>query len=129
MAALKYNFIAVVTILCSCASIAKAIDYKIEIDNQLGQCIAISNANIEVFNEIPMLKLKYKELKLTADCGCKSAISSYYVYSMHEQYNSFLIGGKVSFNKGGEILLPAATSSSIIGSNKIKVNVSCASPD
>lgn len=129
MVAPRNSLLAISILICSCASFAESTAYKVSVDNQLKECLTINKVESYASNGMPMLKFDYKTVSSTADCGCKSALSSYSAHAIYENYESYLIGGKMRFEEKGEILLPAATSASIIGSSEIKVYFSCANPD
>jgi hypothetical protein len=104
-------------------------NYKIELDNQLSKCMLIENEKSFNLSKTPFIKIKYKKISSTANCGCKSALSAYYVYAKNNNYQSFLIGGKLIFNKSGIQNLPLAVEDNIIAGRTIQIIFSCARPD
>ena len=126
MAARKYSFL-VVFMATSCAVASS--QYSVEVENHLSQCIEIESTETYNQNNKPYAKIKYREISSIANCGCKSALSSYSVHAVDKEYQSFLMGGKFSFYKTESLTLPLAVDHRIIGNRPIRISLSCASPD
>jgi len=126
MVARKFRYI-ILFLVSSCAT-ANSAD-TLTIDNQLSQCISIADTKVDTEGKIPVLSFHLQIDKHIAECGCKSALGSYTVFSQREEYTSFIIGGKVGFSKTEEKYLPLAADQKLIDKRKIVVRFSCAQPD
>jgi len=104
-------------------------NYEIELETQLSKCIKIESQKLFKQINTQFLKIKYKEISSTASCGCKSALSAYYVYEKINNYKSLLIGGKLLFRKNGVHNLPLAIGDNMIVDRSILIIFSCARPD
>ena len=102
---------------------------NISIDNHLSKCINIKSTNLQSLNNTPSLNITYTEVKSIAECGCKSALASYTSHAVYDDYDSFLIGGKLSFTGKSETTIPVATAKNLIGNTGLKISFSCAEQD
>ncbi|MEJ2669743.1 MAG: DUF2195 family protein [Gammaproteobacteria bacterium] len=131
MAAQKFRFI-VVFLLSSCA-MASNVDNinleNIEIDNQLSECASFGNTAISTDGAVPIFSFDLEVHKPIAECGCKSALGSYAVYTSSEGYKSYIIGGKVGFLASEKKYLPLSAEQNLIKKRKLIVKFSCAQTD
>ena len=129
MAVQKFKYI-ILLLMCSCAS-ANSVDIvnTVKIDNQLSQCITATHIKIDKEGKIPILSFDLRIDKDIAECGCKSALGSYTVYTQMDGYKSYIIGGKVGFVKSGKKSLPLSSEQKLIGKRELIVGFSCAQPD
>lgn len=111
----------------ACASADQT--HQIEIRNDLSNCIEIISAKSHSSGQAVFATVDYTILASTAECGCKSKLSAYSAYAKSDGYNSFLIGGKVLFQKTGKLELPLSTDKDIIGDRALLLTLTCAQPD
>ncbi|HWV15514.1 MAG TPA: DUF2195 family protein [Cellvibrio sp.] len=101
---------------------------RLEIKNELQQCIAINDRAVIDIREIPILKMKIKILSETGSCGCKSALAKYNVYQMMAGYEAWVMSGEFTPVGREELQLPIAAQIQVIEyAKKIKITISCAS--
>ncbi len=125
MAELRYSLLLLFVISACSQATSKT---KVTINNQLSSCIKFDNPEVIYEGGIPMLEVSHQQLKSTAQCGCKSAISQYSTQLEMDGYKSQLLTAK--FKPSTKLLiLPLATSKEIIGDYSVLVNFSCALPD
>jgi len=92
----KYSVLGVFFIV-SCATANER--ESIQLNNQLSACIAVNDVQTSIENGIPVLSFDVQIKKSIAECGCKSALASYSVMAQMAEYQSYIIGGKVTFTK------------------------------
>lgn len=126
MAAQKFNFMFLLFV-SSCATASNT--EPVKLNNQLSACIATTNMKISMEGRIPVLSFDLQMIKHLGECGCKSALGSYTVYSQMEEYTSYIIGGKAGFAKSAHKYLPLAAEQNLIDKRKLIVDFSCAQPD
>lgn len=126
MAAQKYKFI-FVFLVSSCA-VANDSD-SININNQLSSCITVTNTAVSENSEIPVLSFDLKVDKPISECGCKSALGAYTVYTIYGDYKSYILGGKIGFIASSHKLLPLSAEKRLINKKKLAIELSCAQPD
>jgi hypothetical protein len=126
MAVLKFSILAIF-LLASCAS-AENLN-KVTFNNQLNNCISISNKTITNENLIPIVCFDLNIIKPIGECGCKSALGSYTVFLNNDDYKSFILGGKVILLKSGKKYLPITSEKSLINNKDILINISCSTPE
>jgi hypothetical protein len=126
MAAQKFKLI-VVFLVSSCA-VAGNLD-NIKINNQLSTCASFANAEISKEGAIPIFSFDLEVHKPIAECGCKSALGSYAVYSSSEEYKAYIIGGKVGFVASSRKHIPLSAEHNLIKKRELIVEFSCAQPD
>lgn len=102
---------------------------SISISNSLSACVIIDSQQMLKDSKIPVLGLNVALKSSLADCGCKSALSSFTVSAKRDGYSSFLMGGKINFLKSGKKYLPLSTDSILIGSAQLEIQFGCAQPD
>ena len=97
MAALKYNLLFLFAV-SSCSQVTS--NSQITIDNKLSDCIGISQSALVFREGIPILKVWYQQKKITAECGCTSAITAYSSELEMDEYKSQLMNANFTFDKG-----------------------------
>lgn len=126
MAALKFSFILLLSVVsCATASGLEPVNFN----NQLSACVEINGMKITTEGRIPVLSFDLKMNKPISECGCKSALGAYTVFSKMEEYQSYIIGGKVAFKTSEHKYLPLSAEQSLIDKKLLEVNLSCAQPD
>ena len=125
MVELRYSLL-LIFMVSACSQATS--ETKFSINNQLSNCIKIDNPEIIYKSGIPMLSASHQQLKPTAQCGCKSAISQYSSQLEMDGYNSELLTAKLTFREN-QLIIPLASSKEIIGDYSVLVNFSCALPD
>lgn len=126
MAARRFNLVTALFI----SSCAVASDQEsIEVNNKLSKCISIVKTEVSRESEIPALSFELEVHKPIAECGCKSALGSYSVYSSNEGYRSYIIGGKIGFLTSSHKQLPLSAERNLINKKELVVEFSCAQPD
>jgi hypothetical protein len=121
-----FNLILIV-LVSSCA-IANESDV-IKINNQLSACISVANKAITKEGMISVFSFDLEVEKPIAECGCKSTLGSYAVYSSTKDYASYIIGGKVGFMTSARKYLPLSVEESLINKGELIIEFSCARPD
>ena len=117
--------LSILSVLFLTACYAQASKPVVEIDNNLSDCIKIEKNEITNFSNIISMKLDYSILKPTAECGCKSMISSYSSFIYIDKHQSGLISGKLVFDSRS-IDIPLALNAKLIDKNTVHVSISCA---
>jgi hypothetical protein len=118
MAAQKFNLI-VVFLVSSCA-VAGNVD-NINLNNQLSACTSLANTEISKEGEIPIFSFDLEVHKPIAECGCKSALGSYAVYTSSEEYKSYIIGGKIGFVASSRKYVPLSAEKNLIQKRELIV--------
>jgi hypothetical protein len=126
MAARKYKFI-FVFLVSSCA-VANDSD-SINISNQLSSCITATNTAVTEDSEIPIFSFDLKMDKPISECGCKSALAAYTIYTISGDHKSYILGGKVGFIASSRKFLPLSAEKKLIHKKKLVIELSCAQPD
>lgn len=126
MAARKYRFI-FVFLVSSCAVANDS--GSINISNQLSSCITVTNAAVSEDSEIPVFSFDLKVDNPISECGCKSALGAYTVYTISGDFKSYILGGKVGFIASSHKLLPLSAEKKLINKKKLVIELSCAQPD
>lgn len=126
MAVRKFSFI-LLLFVASCAT-ASGLD-TVNLNNQLSACVEINGVKITTEGRIPVLSFDLKLNKPISECGCKSALGAYTVFSQMEGYQSYIIGGKMTLKKSEHKYLPLSAEQSLIDKRILEVNLSCAQPD
>lgn len=126
MAARKYKCIFV--FLASSCAVANDSD-SMHIGNQLSSCIAVTNAAVSEDSEIPVFSFDLKVDKPIYECGCKSTLGAYAVYTISGDFKSYILGGKVGFIASSHKLLPLSAEKKLINKKKLVIELSCAQPD
>jgi hypothetical protein len=121
------NFNLILIILVSSYAIANESDV-IRINNQLSACISVANKAITKEGIISVFSFDLEVEKPIAECGCKSALGSYAVYSS-TNYTSYIIGGKVGFMTSARKYLPLSVEENLINKRELIIEFSCAQPD
>jgi hypothetical protein len=125
--AARVNSIFLALTLSACANAQQL--PEIQIQNDLSKCIEIKYPVRYIEELVPIATLEYKSLYSTADCGCKSELSAYSVYTIEDNNDYFLMKGIVLFKESGKVSLPLSTSKVIMGKGPLRINLSCAQPD
>lgn len=126
MAGRKFSFILLLA-LTSCATANES--PQVNINNQLKACADISALEVSAQGKIPTLSFDLKLNKPISECGCKSALGTFTVFSLKEDYKSYLLSGKVALMKSERKSLPLSAEQNLIQSGKVTVDFSCALPD
>jgi hypothetical protein len=122
----KYKFI-FVFLVSSCA-VANDSD-SINISNRLSSCVTVTNTAVSSDSGIPIFSFDLKVGKPISECGCKSALASYAVYTSSGEYKSYVLGGKIGFIASSHKLLPLSAEKILINKKKLVIELSCAQPD
>jgi hypothetical protein len=122
------NFNLILIILVSSCAIANESDV-IRINNQLSACISVANKAITKEGIISVFSFDLEVEKPIAECGCKSALGSYAVYSSTKDYTSYIIGGKVGFMTSARKYLPLSVEENLINKRELIIEFSCAQPN
>ena len=128
MAGLRFSFI-FLFLISACSQTTQSAETKIKIENSLSNCLKIQDEKIVYENEFPVLNASFTALKSTAECGCKSKISSYSSELQIGDIRSKLMEAKYVFVNGKQLNIPVATSKKIIGDYELVVKFSCGLPD
>ena len=125
MVAQKFKFL-ILLLVASCLS-ASEID-SVKIENHLSSCIAFTDMNRDVVSKIPVLSLYSQISRPIAECGCKSALGTYSIFSQLEGYRFYIISGQVSFVESELKYLPLSPEQKLISGKKLVVSFSCSQP-
>lgn len=125
MTTLKYGIL-----LCLVISTYAQAEFKskVTINNNLSECIQIDNAGVIYSGDIPLLEVSHQQIKMTSECGCKSAISEYTSELVMDGYNSKLLTAKFSF-EDSPFQIPLAASQKMIANYGVLVSFNCSAPD
>jgi hypothetical protein len=122
------NFNLILIIIVSSCAVANDSD-AIKINNQLSACISVANKTIIKEGVISVFSFDLEVKRPIAECGCKSALGSYAVYSSTKDYTSYIIGGKVGFMTSARKYLPLSVEGNLINKRELIIEFSCAQPD
>jgi hypothetical protein len=122
------NFNLILIIIVSSCAVANDSD-AIKINNQLSACISVANKTIIKEGVISVFSFDLEVKRPIAECGCKSALGSYAVYSSTKDYTSYIIGGKVGFMTSVRKYLPLSVEDNLINKRELIIEFSCAQPD
>lgn len=122
----KFNLILI--ILASSCAVAND-SGAIKINNQLSACISVTNKAITKEGIISVFSFDLEVDKPIAECGCKSALGSYAVYTATKGYTSYIIGGKVGFVTSARKYLPLSAEENLINKRELIIKFNCAQPD
>lgn len=123
----KSSMVALFLCISSCAQSLESELVKIE--NNLSSCLSLTNSKIVKNEKVPILSVDLHVDKLIAECGCKSALGEYAIYSSKGDYRSYLIGGKITLLTSGIKYVPVSTDYGLINSGTLELSLSCARPD
>ncbi|MGH1487756.1 MAG: DUF2195 family protein [Cellvibrionaceae bacterium] len=126
MAAQKYSVTIICLLLFSCISAVRS--ESLSINNKLSQCISIEKS-ITYDKTVAFINGQLLVNKPISECGCKSALGSYRVFTKKENYRYFILEAKVSFLKSSALYLPIAADKGLISNQEIEIDISCARPD
>ena len=126
MAERKFNLISLL-LLTSCATAHET--PQVTINNHLKTCVDISALEVRAQGDIPTASFDLKKNKSIAECGCKSALGTFTVFVVKEDYKSHLLSGKVALMKSGKKVLPLSAEKNLLKSGKLEIDFSCALPD
>ncbi|HMW73489.1 MAG TPA: DUF2195 family protein, partial [Cellvibrionaceae bacterium] len=99
MAILKFNCALALLLIASACTASPPATPKpgtIKIDNALDKCQQITGQAVDIAS-IPTLKLDFKTLASTAECGCKSMLNSYSVAIKLDGYSRRVLSGSFKF--------------------------------
>ncbi|HMU65506.1 MAG TPA: DUF2195 family protein [Cellvibrionaceae bacterium] len=99
----------------------------IHIDNALDKCQQITGQAIDIAS-IPTLKLDFKTLASTAECGCKSMLNSYSVAIKLDGYSRRVLSGSFKFPNQSPLTLPLAAQPELIKGQSLQVSLGCEAP-
>lgn len=102
---------------------------QVIINNQLKACVNISVPEVSAQGSIPTVSFDLNINKPISECGCKSALGSFRVFSSTEGYKSYLLSGKVALVKPERKVLPLSAAQNLVKSGKLEIDFSCALPD
>ena len=112
---------------CSVADDFENID--IEIENGLSSCVTIDNVKRLENAILPSASFNLAVNKTISHCGCKSALASFIVYAVEEDYRSYIIGGKVGFRASAIKNVPLSAEETLVKDRNLAITFSCAQPD
>jgi len=125
MAELRHSLLLLFAISACSQATSKT---KVTIDNNLSSCIMINDTKVVYIDDLPLLELSQKKIKVISECGCKSKIAEYSSQLEMDGYNSKLLNAKVIFDRK-QVKIPLATDKKIIGDFNVVVTFSCSMPD
>ena len=126
MAERKFNLI-LLLLLTSCATAHES--PQVTINNHLNACAEIGALEVSAQGNIPTVSFDLKINTPIAECGCKSALGTFTVFAVKEDYKSHLLSGKVALMKSGTKVLPLSAEKNLLNSGKLEIDFSCALPD
>jgi hypothetical protein len=97
------------------------------IDNALDKCQQITGQSIHLA-PIPSIKLDFKTLASTAECGCKSMLNSYSVAIKLDGYSRRVLSGSFKFPNQSPITLPLAAQPGLIKGQNLQITLGCETP-
>lgn len=124
----EQKFKLIVVFLVSSCAVAGNLG-NIKINNQLAACASFANTEVSKEGAVPIFSFDLEVHKPIAECGCKSALGSYAVYSSSEEYKSYIIGGKVGFVASSRKYIPLSAEQNLIKNHELIIEFSCAQPD
>lgn len=125
MSKFKYSVLLFLVISTYAQAVSKT---EVTINNTLSNCIQIDDTRVVYSGDIPLLEISHQQIKMTSECGCKSAISEYTSELVMDGYNSKLLTAKFSFGDGAS-KIPLAASQKMIDDYGVLVSFNCSAPD
>jgi len=110
-----------------CASTRPAINYRLE--NNLDACVRIDRQTSRWSGTLPVLELHYHMAKSTAECGCKSALSTYSSFAESSAGERYMSGGTMTLAGSDEVTLPLSVDRDLLGEAPVRVSLGCERPD
>jgi|GEM_PF-3743970 len=128
MAILKFNCaLALLFVATSACTAAPPAPGAIHIDNALDKCQQITAQSIDLA-PIPTLRLDFKSLASTAECGCKSMLNGYSVAIKLDGFTRRVLSGTFKFPKQSPITLPLASQAELIKGQNLEIAIGCEAP-
>ena len=91
MSKFKYSVLLFLVISTYAQAVSKT---EVTINNTFSNCIQIDDTRVVYSGDIPLLEISHQQIKMTSECGCKSAISEYTSELVMDGYNSKLLTAK-----------------------------------
>ncbi len=130
MATLKFKgafALLLITSACTAAPPTTPKPGAIQIENALDKCQQITGQAVELA-PIPTLKLDFKTLASTAECGCKSMLNSYSVAIKLDGYSRRVLYGSFKFPQESPLTLPLAAQAELINGESLQITLGCEAP-
>lgn len=127
MAILKFKYalaLLLITGACTAAPQATPAPGMIQFDNALDKCQQITGQSLDMAT-IPSIKLDFKTLASTAECGCKSLLNSYSVAIKLDGYSRRVLSGSFKFPKESPITLPLAAQPELLKGQSLEIIIAC----
>lgn len=102
---------------------------SVKFENALAACVDIRPGLPTSENGQFTLQVTLDVKRIIAECGCKSAVSSYASFAQRDGYRSFLQSGVLSLGQSGMRTLTLASDSELVGGGDIVLVLGCALPD
>jgi hypothetical protein len=99
----------------------------IHIENTVDKCLQITGQTVDI-TSIPTLKLDFKTLASTAECGCKSMLNSYNVDIRLDGYSRRVLSGSFKFPQESPLTLPLAAEAELIKGQSLQISLGCEAP-
>ena len=116
-----------ITSVCTAAPPTTPKPSTIQIENALDKCLQITGQTVDI-TLIPTLKLDFKTLASTAECGCKSMLNSYSVAIKLDGYSRRVISGSFEFPNQSPLTLPLAAQPELIKGQSLHITLGCEVP-
>lgn len=124
MAKPKFKYVLAILLITSTCAAASSM---IPIDNALDKCQQITGQSVDIA-PIPSIKLDFKTLASTAECGCKSMLNSYSVAIKLDGYSRRVLSGSFKFPNQSPITLPLAAQTELIKGHSLYITLGCEAP-
>ena len=102
---------------------------RYSIENSLKECAEIQEAAPKWQDSLAVLEIRYRLVKSTAECGCKSALSTFTAYTELPDGRRPLVSGDVKLAGKNSLALPLALDPSLLGDRAVTVTLGCSLPD
>jgi hypothetical protein len=119
--------LAIFVFALGCASTRLAINYRLE--NNLEACVKIDRQTSSWSGALPVLELRYHMAKSTAECGCKSALSTYSSFAQSSAGERYMSGGTMTLAGSDEVTLPLSVDRDLLGEAPVRVSLGCERPE
>lgn len=112
--------------LAGCLQAPSAVNYRI--DNQLQACILPVASQATWVRGVLVLELRYRALKATSRCGCKSSLVAFSSHADGPGGPRWLASASLTLAHNDLVTLPLAVDRDLLGDAAVNVTLACEAP-
>ncbi len=126
---LRFGIVLLVCIIFSCMASPANSEPDIKIYNQVKECVEILPLKIYKYSNLTLFVTRWKIIKSTGYCGCKSALLSYRVFGEMDQHKTEIGFGVFSSFNHQEFTFVVNPDSSYNVYKSFSIHIQCANPN